>query len=438
MDSRGFVAEVIDDGQVSGQQILVVALCLLLNMLDGFDITAMAVVASGVSSELSLTPDRLGWIFSFALAGMMAGAMFLAPVSDIIGRRKLIIASAFTVGLAILLTAQASTLAEFIGLRFVAGVGAGAMLASQATLAAEYSPEKYRSLSVAVVTAGYGVGAMMTSVVASYVMPEHGWRGMFWFGGGMTILLGVVAVLLIPESLKYLFERRPADALQRVNRILGKLGKHTLSEFPDIAEPEKDRKQGFAKTLLSLVSKKNRSTTINLWLAFFLSFASLYFLMSWIPKLMEDAGFDPQVGRSAFFLFNLGGVIGIFVLGAMSTRFKLTNLIFVSLTLAAVGMVVFAMAPNQLNTLLAIIFIVGALQQGGFVGLYSAAAKAYPTEIRSTGIGWSMGLGRSGAVVGPAVAGYLIAAGLDMAANFYVFAVPMVLAAVFAYRLHIR
>jgi AAHS family 4-hydroxybenzoate transporter-like MFS transporter len=438
MDSKGFVAEVIDDGQVSGQQILVVGLCLLLNMLDGFDITAMAVVASGVASELSLTPDRLGWIFSFALAGMMAGAMFLAPVSDIIGRRKMIIASAFTVGLAILLTAQASTLAEFIALRFVAGVGAGAMLASQATLAAEYSPDKYRSLSVAVVTAGYGLGAMMTSVVASYIMPGHGWRGMFWFGGGMTILLGVVAVLLIPESLKYLFERRPANALQRVNGILGKLGKQALTEFPDVAEPEQDHRRGFAETLLSLVSEKNRSTTINLWLAFFLSFAALYFLMSWIPKLMEDAGFEPQVGRNAFFLFNLGGVIGIFVLGALSTRFKLSTLIFVSLTLAAFGMVVFAMAPNQMNTLLVIIFIVGALQQGGFVGLYSAAAKAYPTEIRSTGIGWSMGLGRSGAVVGPAVAGYLIAAGLDMADNFYVFAVPMVLAAVFAYRLHIR
>jgi MFS family permease len=350
MDSKGFVAEVIDDGQISGQQLLVVALCLLLNMLDGFDITAMAVVASGVSSELSLTPDRLGWIFSFALAGMMAGAMFLAPVSDIIGRRKLIIVSAFTVGVAILLTAQASTLAEFIALRFAAGVGAGAMLASQATLAAEYSPEKYRSLSVAVVTAGYGVGAMMTSVVANYIMPEHGWRGMFWFGGGMTLLLGIVAVLLVPESLKYLFERRPADALQRANRILSKLGKHTLSEFPDVAEPERDHDKGFAKTLFSLVSKKHRSATINLWIAFFLSFASLYFLMSWIPKLMEDAGFDSQVGRDAFFLFNLGGVIGIFVLGGLSTRFKLTNLIFVSLTLAAAGMVIFAMTPNHLRS----------------------------------------------------------------------------------------
>jgi benzoate transport len=438
MDSRHLVADVIDDGKVSGQQILVVILCLLLNTLDGFDITAMAVVASGVATELELTADRLGWIFSFALAGMMAGAMLLAPVADIIGRRKTIIASAFLVGVSILLTARATGLGEFILLRFAAGLGAGAMLASQATLTAEYSPEKYRSLAVAVVTAGYGIGAMLTSVAAGYILPEFGWRGMFWFGGAATLLLGAVAWVFIPESLKYLFERRPANALERANTILHKLGKQSLAALPRVAEAAAQNKAGFGKTLLSLVSREHRSATVNLWFAFFLSFVSLYFLMSWIPKLMEDAGFEAQVGREAFFLFNLGGVVGILALGVLSTRLKLTSLIFASLLLAALGMVAFAMAPDQRNTLLVIIFVVGALQQGGFVGLYSAAAKAYPTEIRSTGIGWSMGLGRSGAVVGPAVAGYLIAAGLDMAANFYVFAVPMVLAAVFAYRLHIR
>ena len=169
--SSSVVAEVIDNGQVSGQQILVVGLCMFFNMLDGFDITAMAIVASAVSQELQLTADRLGLIFSFALAGMMTGAMFLAPVSDIIGRRKLIILSVTLVGVSILLTANAATLTEFIILRFISGLGAGAMLACQATLAAEYSPEKYRSLSVASTTAGYPLGAVMTSVVAGFIMP---------------------------------------------------------------------------------------------------------------------------------------------------------------------------------------------------------------------------------------------------------------------------
>jgi AAHS family 4-hydroxybenzoate transporter-like MFS transporter len=437
-DSQTIVADVIDNGEISGQQFLVVGLCMFLNMLDGFDITAMAVVASAVSVELNLAPERLGWIFSFALLGMMCGAMFLAPVSDIIGRRKIIIVSVALVGISILLTAWASTLFEFVVLRFISGIGAGAMLACQATLAAEYSPEKYRSLSVAAVTAGYPLGAMFTSVVAGILMPEYGWRGMFLFGGGLTLVMGFAAWLLLPESLKYLLVRRPVDTLSRVNRILAKLGKDTLAALPAISTEDVSQKAGFAPTILKLLAKDQVRVTLILWSTFFLCFAALYFLMSWIPKLMEDTGFSAEVGRQAFFLFNLGGVIGVFLLGLLATRWKLTNVIFLMLSLSAVGMVLFGLYPGRLTLSLGLIFVIGLLQQGGFVGLYAAAAKAYPTDIRSTGIGWAVGLGRSGAVAGPAVAGYLIAAGFDMAANFYIFAVPMAVGGIIAYRLHMR
>lgn len=432
------VAEVIDNGKASAQQMLVIGLCMFLNMLDGFDITAMAIVAGAVSAELELTADRLGWIFSFALAGMMAGAMLLAPLSDVIGRRKMIIASVALVGISILLTANATTLTEFIVLRFISGLGAGAMLACQAALTAEYSPEKYRAFSVAAVTSGYPLGAMMTSVIAGYIMPDSGWRGMFWFGGGLTLLMVIVAWLLIPESLKYLFERHPKNALARVNKILSKLKKDVLAELPEVSAAKKAQKSGLAATMLKLLSAEHRKVTLTLWTTFFLCFATLYFLMSWIPKLMDDSGFPVEVGRQAFFLFNFGGVLGIYLLGILSLRFKLTNIIFALLFSSAISMIVFAMAPSQQSLLLIIIFVVGLLQQGGFVGLYSAAAKAYPTDVRSTGIGWSIGLGRSGAVIGPAVAGYLIAGGLDMSANFYIFAIPMAIGGLIAYRMHIR
>ncbi len=436
--SSSLVAEVIDNGSVSIQQLLVIGLCLLFNMLDGFDITAMAVVAGSVSEELLLSPDRLGWIFSFALAGMVAGAMLLAPVSDLIGRRKVIIISLFLVSASILLTATATTLGEFIVLRFISGIGAGAMLACQATLAAEFSPEKYRVLSVAAVTSGYPLGAMMTSVIAGLIMPDHGWRGMFWFGGVATLAMVAVAWLFVPESLKYLFERRPADALARVNHILTKLGKSRLSEMPRVVTSKKNGSRNLARNVADLLAKKYIAATLTLWTVFFLCFSTLYFLMSWIPKLMEDSGYDQAVGHKAFFLFNLGGVIGIYLLGWLSTRWKLSNLVFVLLMSSAVGMVIFAAAPNQLDLLLFLIFAIGILQQGGFTGLYGAAAKVYPTEIRSTGIGWAVGLGRFGAVAGPAVAGYLIAAGFDMSANFYFFAVPMAVGGIIAYRLNLR
>ena len=438
MTSSDIVAEVIDNGQISRQQVLVVGLCLLFNMLDGFDITAMAVVAGAVSQELGLTADRLGFIFSAALAGMMAGAMLLAPVSDVIGRRKVIILSVALVGVSILLTARATTLAEFVFLRFASGLGAGAMLACQAALAAEFSPEKYRSLSVAATTAGYPLGAVMTSIVAGFIMPNFGWQGMFWFGGGITLAMTLIAWAWIPESLKYLLESRPPDVLERVNRILRSLKKDTLTELPAVPQEEASKSKGVVSNVSSLLTKESRGLTLRLWTTFFLCFSTLYFLMSWIPKLMEQTGYSAETGRLAFFLFNTGGVIGIFTLGALSTHWKLTNLVAVFLSGSAIAMVIFAMAPSQLTLLLVVIFVMGILQQGGFTGLYAVAAKTYSTSNRSTGIGWAIGLGRSGAVVGPALAGFLIAAGLSMSANYFVFAVPMAIGGLISYWLKVK
>lgn len=431
------VSRIIDNGQVSFQQVLVIALCLMFNMLDGFDITAMAVVAKTVGQELSLSADRLGFIFSFALAGMMIGAMLLAPLSDIFGRRNMIIASLLLVSVSILLTAKADSLFEFIVLRFFSGLGAGAMLACQATLASEYSPDKYRALSVGIVTAGYPMGAMMTSVIAGYVMPDYGWRGMFLFGGGVTLIMTIVALLLIPESLKFLFDRRPAKALQRANRILKKLRKDTLTVLPDIHAVEIPH-SGLAGNMRNLLHPSIRSTTLILWAAFFMCFATLYVLMSWIPRLVEDAGHGFQVGRDAFFWFNFGGVVGILTMGILSTRFNLSNVISLMALGAAICMVVFASIDLTLSLMMGLIFLIGVLQQGGFTGLYAAASKAYPTAIRTTGIGWAIGLGRSGAVIGPVIAGYLIAADFNMSSIFYLFAIPMIVGSIMAYSLKMR
>lgn len=428
--------EIIDRGGITAQQLLVVGLCLFFNMLDGFDITAMAVVNTAVAGDLGLSPEQMGLILGTPLFGMMLGAMFLAPVSDIIGRRKLIIYAIALIGISIIFTATATTLTEFIVLRFISGLGAGAMLACQAALAAEYSPEKYKSFAVAAVTSGYPLGAMMTSVIAEFIMPEYGWRGMFWFGGILTLSMVFVAWLFIPESLKYLFQRRPDDALSRINEILKKLKKPEIDAMPEVTENQAPQ-YGFGEGMQRLLHKDHKRTTLTLWSAFFLCFATLYFLMSWIPALMEDSGFDATIGREAFFLFNLGGVMGIYLMGYLSTRFRLTDMIFYLSAASAVGMVIFALAPTQLNLLLALTLLIGILQQGGFTGLYATAAKAYPTNIRSTGIGWCIGLGRLGAVISPIIAGFLIAAGLDMSANYFIFAVPMAVGGYIAYRLHI-
>lgn len=432
-------SELINNSPMGGQQILIIALCLVFNMLDGFDITAMAIVAKTVGQELALPPEKLGWIFSFALAGMMAGAMFLAPMSDLFGRRKMIIISLLLVGISIIFTAKAQTLSEFIVLRFISGLGAGSLLASQATLASEYSPDRFRALAVGAVTAGYPMGAMMTSVVAGYVMPDYGWRGMFWFGGIVTVIMAILAMWLIPESLKYLVNRRPQNALEKVNTQLKKIGKPSVDALPDLEENDKVKKhQGFLGNVLMLLGPDYRRTTLLLWLAFFFSFATLYVMLSWIPQMVEDSGYTFKVGRDAFFLFNLGGVIGIFLMGMLAARFWLSNLLLAMLLGSAAGMVVFASISVEKATMMTIIFVIGVLLQGGFTGLYAAASKAYSTQVRATGIGWCLGLGRSGAVIGPTLAGYLISAQFDMSAIFYIFAAPMAIAGIIGFYLKLK
>jgi len=437
--SANFAAEIIDNGKVSSQQFLVIGLCMLLNMLDGFDITAMSIVNTAVGAELDLTPDRLGLISSAALFGMACGAMFIAPLSDIVGRRTVIICSVFMVSLSIMLTANANSLTTFILLRIFSGLGAGAMLASQAALAIEYSPEKYKALSVTLVTSGYPLGAMMTAVIGDIIMPEYGWRGMFWFGGGLTLLMGAVACALLPESLQFLIDRRPNGALGKINKTLQKLSKSEIAELPDIGNSQdKGNYAGALDNFQDLFRNEYWKPTLTIWASFLLCFSTMYFLMTWIPALMEYSGFTAATGRTAFFLFNLGGVIGIWLLGAISTKAKLSNIVSSFLLSSAFLFVAFAASPNQQTLLLSLVFFIGILFQGGFTGLYAIAAKIYPASFRSTGVGWAIGLGRAGAIIGPGVAGFLIAAGFDMSANFYIFSVPVVLGGIIAFRLHIR
>jgi benzoate transport len=435
--SLELVTSVIDKGKVNGQQLLVIGLCLMFNMLDGFDITAMAVAVNAIGNEMQLGTDQLGLVFSFALGGMMLGAMFLASISDLIGRRKTIILSVVIVGITVLMTGFATALWQLIILRFISGLGAGAMLASQATLAAEYSSSRLRALSVTAVTAGYPLGAMLTGFVASAIIPEHGWRAVFWLGGGLTLAMAVVALLLLPESLQYLLEKRPANALQKINTILQRLKKPTLTELPALEQRDQATPDSAIANMRALLQSELRVPTLTLWLSFFFCFAALYFLMSWIPKMMVDAGWSSDTGNLAFSLFNLGGVLGTLFLGSLAMRFKLSNVIMVFLLLAAAAMLAFAASPRHELLLLSLIFFIGLMQQGGFTGLYAVSAKLYPTAIRSTGVGWAIGLGRLGAVVGPAVAGFTIAGGFSMADNFYLFAIPLAISGFIAFYLRI-
>ena len=421
------------EGRFGATQILVVVVALMLNMLDGFDVTAMAFTAHSIGEELAITPDRLGIVFSVALAGMMLGAMFIAPLSDVIGRRRMILACVASIGISVLLTGYATSMGPLIVLRLITGLGVGGMLASLAALASEFSPEKYRSLAVMVVTAGYPLGATLGGLVAAPLLEIYGWQSVFFAGGTATLLMVLLVALFVPESLQFLSVRRPTGALAQFNRILRRLGHAAVDGLPQIAAQGELPKANVLSLLKGDIWKK----TATLWITFFFCFICLYFLMSWIPKLVISAGLSETTGVYASVALNAGGVAGIVTLGVFAARLPLSNLIGGYLTCGAIGMLVFALG-NGMAALLAFLMVIGFFLHGGFTGLYAVAAKIYPAEIRTTGVGWAIGLGRFGAVVGPYIGGLLIANAVSMEVNFVVFSIPLLIAGLLSLALSVR
>ncbi len=417
------IRKLIDSQPISGLQYTVIALCFLMNVLDGMDVLIISYAARALATEWAISPEALGIVFSAGLFGMTAGALLLAPLADYLGRRSLILLCLVIMSAGILLTAYAQNVTQLTALRFVSGLGIGAMLASAATMAAEYAPDRRKNLLVSIVLSGYPVGATLSGVVAASIIPEFGWRTMFTVAGLTTALAFPLVYFFLPESLNFLVKVRPANALEKANRILRSMRYAELSEFPPAAAPAVRSK------VSSLFAEGQSAPTLWLWLAFFMSFATLYFLTSWIPLLAANTGLSPSLAIYAGAIFNLGAIFGILLQGYSSQILGLRRSIGVFLVGTAVLMVVFGYISGS-TAVLVLFGLIGFAMQGGFTGLYSIATRLYPTEVRTTGVGWAIGAGRTGAIVGPVLGGILIGIGLSMSANFIVFAVPVVVAAV--------
>lgn len=436
------IAAQLDRSPITVQQIVIIAVCVCLNVLDGFDITTMAVSKTAIAADLGLTASQLGFLDGIALAGMCFGAMFLGSLADLVGRRRVILVSISTIAVTMFLTAFVDSFFQFFIVRLLTGLGVGAMLASIPAIASEYAPEKYKGMAVTIATVGYPAGAMLGGAFGPQLINHWGWQGVFYFGGAATLLIAVVSFLLLPESLQFLASKQPKNALSRINQILLRIKKEPLAALPASTSL---RVTGIGATMLGifdnlggLFKKGMLSKTILLWLTFFSSLVTLYFMMSWIPYMIEHAGNTLEQGGQAFSLFNIGAIVGVILLGSLTTRLPLSASVGSFLIAAAVLMVLFANVNLSFFGSMVLILIIGIFMQGGYTGLYACAAKIYPSEVRATGVGWAIGVGRVGAVLGPAVAGLLIDKGVTMQTNFILFAIPMLLSGVLAYMLRLK
>ena len=423
--SADLVRARIDEGPVVPLMWLVVFLGFLLNLADGIDVVAMSVTAPSVAAAWGLERAALGPLFSAALFGMAIGAAGLAPLSDRLGRRLLLIAAMLLVGLSMLAVSWIEGMASvtvFTTLRFISGLGIGVIFGSAPALASEFMPSRYRSLAVSLVVMGYPVGAVLAGPIANGLIPDYGWTAVFTAGGILTLCIAFVTWALLPESPEFLASRagNQPDREVVVNSLLARLDRDPVSAVEtNITRPS-------ATPVAQILTAERRLRTLVLWAIYFMGFLTMYFMLSWIPTLFVDSGYARAQGIEALTGFNLGAVPGILVLAFLTTRLSLVpllSLFFVSASavLAYVGLA----EPSGLDSLMVLMFVGGVFLHGGFTCLYALATKTYPSDIRAAGVGWAAGLGRTGAIVSPLLAAMLISMGWGMYSLFLVFALPL-------------
>lgn len=420
-ESTADLRRLIDHGEMSRFQVLAVALCVALNMLDGYDVLVMAFTASEVARDWGLSGAALGVLLSAGLFGMAGGSLFVAPWADQFGRRAIILACLGVVTAGMLLSAVAQSHSQLTSLRVLTGVGIGGILASLNVITAEYSPLRWRNTAISLQVTGYPVGAAIGGTSAAYLIGRYGWRSAFVFGAIASGLLVPVVVRSLPESLDFLLARRPPDALRRLNDLLRRMGRVPVSELPEpAAEPAPAR-----NPVRALFAGDGAPSTVLIWGAFFLLMFSFYFVTSWTPKLLVAAGLSTGQGITGGVLLNLGGIAGGSLFGYLVARLPLRRLACWYLGFTAAGMLLFGLFAADLRAAFPLATAIGAFLFGSMVGLYAAAPRLYPAGIRTTGMGWAIGVGRIGAIVAPLVAGVLVDRGWGTALLYWAFAAPL-------------
>ena len=413
-------------------QIGIVALCVAIAGLDGFDVLVAAFTASAIAKEWVLNPATLGVLFGAGLAGMGFGALLIAPLGDRLGRRPTVLLCLGILLAGMLASAFARDIGELALLRFLTGLGIGGVLANINVVVAEYASERRRGLCVALMSVGYPIGATLGGMAAVYLIQIWGWRSVYAFGGLVALILFPLTMRLLPESLSFLLARRPADALERVNRILARLGCAPMATLPALPL---SNEQSMSRDVLAIFRSPMRAGTIVSSFLYFSVMATCYFLLSWTPKLLTDLGLSVSGGISGALLMNVGGTAGCILYGFYAERFGVRRLAVCFMVGLSVMTLVFGVLPADAMLLLVAALALGFFLHTSITVLYVVVPTVFPPTLRTTGTGFSMSVGRLGAVFGPLLAGWLMASGFDRPVYFAVLAIPMLLAVTCLYHM---
>ncbi|WP_437882261.1 MFS transporter [Pseudomonas sp. LRF_L74] len=416
------VNEIIDNARFNRFHWLVMCLCALLLIFDGYDLFIYGVVLPVIMQEWGLTPLQAGALGSYALFGMMFGALLFGSLADRIGRKKGIAICFALFSAATIVNGFASNPTEFGICRFIAGLGCGGLMPNAVALMNEYAPKRMRSTLVAVMFSGYSLGGMLSAGVGIFMLPRFGWESMF-FAAAVPLLLLPAILHYLPESVGFLVRRGRHD---QARALLQRLDPQVSLEATE--ELVVSERKGSGVSVLELFRNGLAVRTLSIWLAFFCCLLMVYALSSWLPKLMAGAGYSLGSSLSFLLALNFGGMAGAILGGWLGDRFNLTK-VKVGFFIAAAASISLLGFNSPMLVLYLLIFIAGATTIGTQILLYAGTAQLYDLSIRSTGLGWASGIGRNGAIVGPLLGGALMGIELPLQLNFLAFAVPGAIAA---------
>jgi MFS transporter, AAHS family, 4-hydroxybenzoate transporter len=419
------LTQAIDESKLGAFQISIFILCGICLIVDGFDVQAMGYVAPALIQEWKLQNVMMAPVFSAGLLGVLIGSFVFSMLADRIGRRPVMIGATLFFGVVTLATAQADSVEELRWLRFVAGLGLGGIMPNAVALCGEFSPRSSRVLIMMLVGNGFTVGAALGGFLAAWLIPNYGWRSVFYLGGTFPLVIALAMLVWLPESLQFLGLK--GKARSRIARTLQHLDPtQSWAEDAEYFVPEEAR--GGA-SLAQLFQEGRATGTVLLWTTSFMNLLNLYFLSSWLPTVVRAAGYPLATGVYVGTALQVGGVIGTILLGWLVKRFGFVGVLTTCFALASLSIALIGQPGLPLALLFVVVFLAGAGVIGGQVGINALAGTFYPTRLRSTGIGAELGVGRLGAIVGPLVGGQLMALQWSSRELFLAAAVPALISA---------
>ncbi|WP_353192167.1 MFS transporter [Pandoraea pnomenusa] len=402
----------------------VLALCFLIAVLDGFDTQAMAFTGPAILVAFRLQAGELAPILTAGVVGMTLGAMSLGQVGDRIGRRPAAMIGIFVFGVATLLTAGASQTWHILALRFIAGLGMGGCTPIVLALAAEYVPARVRGTVITGVILGLPAGAMLGGLLAAHMLPVIGWRGIFVVGGLAPLALLIVLFAMLPESLQFETMRGDASGRSYAARVLAKIVGHELPADATFAVADRAEVRGSVRALFS---GGYAGQTLAIWAVYLLNWIAWFMLLSWLPTVLKVAGLPADQAPMGTFTVNLVFILFAFPLSYLLPRVPVCRLLvgmFLFGVLVALGL---GFAGTRWELVFVLIGAAGFGVGGQQLALNYLIVGAYPTSLRATATGWSIGVGRAGAIIGSAIGGSVLS-WIGASGFFFALAVPLLLA----------